>query len=266
MERIETALQKAKEQHLSNLVPQQPMSPIARIGRESVWADLPSLAIDPRLAAKNRIVTFNQSDPAHVAFDMMRTRTLQKLRDNNWTSVAITSPTVGCGKSVVSLNLAFSLANQKECRTLVVDLDLRRPQVGKMLGLKNPPLMESFLRGQGDVEDVFIRYGDNIAIASNSRPVRFASELLQAQSTARVLKEMKQKLRPDVIIYDMPPMLATDDVMAFLSNVDGAVLVVAAETTTQREADICERDLAEKTNVLGVVLNKCRFTPDKYGY
>ena len=61
-------------------------------------------------------------------------------------------------------------------------------------------------------------------------------------------------------------MLSSDDVMAFVPNVDCAILVVAAESTTLREADICERDLAEKTNVLGVVLNKCRYTPDKYGY
>lgn len=237
-----------------------------RLGSEVLWENLPKLSADLKLLARNRIVTAYRSDPAHVSFDMLRTALLQNLRQNDWTSVAITSPTPGCGKSVVALNLAFSLANQKECRTVLIDLDLRRPQIGKLLGLKAPPSVESFLKGHADVEDVFARYGDNVAIAANSRPVRFAAELLQSADAAKALKRVKQKLDPDVIIIDMPPMLNSDDVHAFVPHVDCALLVVAAEMTTFREADICERSLAEKTNVLGVVLNKCRYTPDKYSY
>jgi protein-tyrosine kinase len=164
------------------------------------------------------------------------------------------------------LNLAFSLAKQKEWRTVLIDLDMRRPQVAKSLGLKNAPSMENFLKGQSDVESIFLRCGDNLAIGASSYPARFPSELLQSPSTAATLKEMKRKLDPHVVIFDLPPMLASDDVMAFAPNVDCMILVVAAETTTLREADICERELAEKTNVAGVVLNKCRFTPDQYGY
>jgi protein-tyrosine kinase len=266
MERIEAALQKAREQRLSGPLSSQVISSASRFGSEASWASLPVLSVDLKLIARNRIVTFSRSDSAHASFDMLRTRLLQKMRENRWTTVAITSPTAGCGKSVVSLNLAFSLANQKECRTALVDLDLRRPQVANLLGLKNAPSMEKFLKGQGELEGHLVRYGDNVAIAANSRPVRFSSELLQSQSTAAVLKELKRKLDPHVIIFDLPPMLSSDDVMAFVPNVDCAILVVAAESTTLREADVCERDLAEKTNVVGVVLNKCRFTPDKYGY
>jgi len=266
MERIQTALQKVREQRGSDQLAEQAFSSCLRLGSEVIWENLPKLSADPKLLARNRIVTAYRSDPAYVAFDMLRTALLQNLRQNNWTSVAITSPTPACGKSVVSLNLAFSLANQKECRTALIDLDLRRPQIGKLLGLKTPPSAESFLKGHADIEDVFIRYSDNVAIAANNRPVRFAAELLQSSDTAKTLKRVKQKLDPDVMIFDMPPMLSSDDVLAFAPNVDCAILVVAAEMTTMREADLCERSLAEKTNVIGVVLNKCRYTPDKYGY
>jgi protein-tyrosine kinase len=264
MERVEAALQKAKEQRFSG-----PLSPVVvspSRGSEGRWASLPMLRVDPRLIAKHRIVTLTCSDPAHAPFDMLRTRLLQKLRDNNWTSVAITSPSAGCGKTVVALNLAFSLARQKECRTVLMDLDLRRPRVASLLGQKSSPAMEVFLKGQGELESVFARLADNVAVAGNTRPMRFSSELLQSQTVSAVLQELKTKLEPHVVIFDLPPMLPSDDVMAFLPNVDCAILVVAAEETTAREADICERDLAEKTNVLGVVLNKCRYTPDKYGY
>lgn len=80
------------------------------------------------------------------------------------------------------------------------------------------------------------------------------------------MRSLKPKLAPDVVIFDLPPMLANDDVAAFLPNVDCAILVVAAEQTTRAEVDLCERELSQKTNLLGVVLNKCRYAPEKYGY
>ncbi|WP_425476000.1 CpsD/CapB family tyrosine-protein kinase [Mesorhizobium yinganensis] len=266
MDRTQTAFQKGGLRLTAEQSADETFSSCLRLGSEVNWANLPGLHADPKLFARNRIVTAYRSDTAHVPFDMLRTSLLQNMRQNKWTSVAITSPTPACGKTVVSLNLAFSLVHQKECRTALIDLDLRRPQVAKLLGLKNPPLIESFLRGEVEIADTFVRYSDNVAIAANSRPVRFAAELLQNSDTANALKRVKQALCPDITIFDMPPMLANDDFLAFLPNVDCVLLVVAAETTTFRDADYCERLLAEKTNVVGVVLNKCQYTPDKYGY
>lgn len=236
------------------------------IASDALWQKLSPLRADPRTAAQSRIVTTSRLNPAHAAFDMIRTKLLQQLQHNNWTTVAITSPTPGCGKTFVALNLAFSLANQKECRTVLVDLDLKRPQVARTLGIEAPPRIESFLKGESEIADVFLRYGDNLAIGANGRAVAFSAELLQSRETTKVLQEMRQRLRPDVVLFDMPPMLPSDDVMAFLPNVDCVILVAAAEQSTLAEVDICEQELSESTKVLGVVLNKCRFGPEKYGY
>jgi Mrp family chromosome partitioning ATPase len=267
MEHIHAALQKAKQQHGTKPVVSagKAASPLTPEG-QAVWRNLRPLSIDLRLAARNRLVTVTRSDPAHLQFDMMRTKVLQLLRQNRWTSIAITSPSPACGKTVVSLNLAFSLAHHKECRTVLVDLDMRRPQVAKTLGMAKPPSIESFLKGHSQVEDVFVRYGNNVAIAANNRPVRFAAELLQSPETAMALKGLKRKLHPNVILFDLPPMLANDDVMAFLPLVDCVILIAAAEQSTLGEIDICEQELSEKSKVLGVVLNKCRYAPEKYGY
>ena len=77
---------------------------------------------------------------------------------------------------------------------------------------------------------------------------------------------MKADLNPDTVIYDLPPMLTCDDVMAFLPNVDCVLLIAGAEISTVDEIDRCEHDLAQQTNVLGVVLNKCRYVGEEYGY
>ena len=77
---------------------------------------------------------------------------------------------------------------------------------------------------------------------------------------------LKQDLKPHVVLVDLPPMLSSDDALSFLSNVDCALLVVAAEETNVPQIDVCERDLAGKTNFLGIVLNKCRYPPETHGY
>jgi len=266
LERIQTALQKAKRQHGPMWLAEQTATTPPNGTTSEMWARLPFGKITAQAIEENRLVTLSDSDQAHTAFDMMRTRVLQALRQNHWSSVAITSPTAGCGKTAVGLNLAFSMANQKDCRTVLVDLDLRRPRVGAALGVRNPPPIADFLKGHQGIEDTFLRYGENVAIASNSQPERLAAELLQSPETARALQSLKQKLAPDVILFDLPPMLSNDDVTAFLPNVDCAILVVEAEASTLAEIDLCERELSQKSNVLGVVLNKCRYTPDKYGY
>jgi Mrp family chromosome partitioning ATPase len=232
----------------------------------SVWASLPEAKPDPRHATDGRLVTVARTDPAHVAFDILRTKVLHTMREHSWTSLMITSPTARCGKTVVGLNLAFSLANQKDCRTALLDLDLRRPQVAEVLGVRSPPSMEEFLKGNIGVDGVFSRYGENLAIAPNNRPVRMAAELLQSPEAARAVSSARQRLGADIVVFDLPPMLANDDVMGFLPNVDCAILVVAAEESTMSEIDLCERELSEKTNLLGTVLNKCRYAPEKYGY
>lgn len=259
MEQIPAPLHEAMRLRSTDRLAEQTVQSCARFEREMTWDSLPALTVNPKLAECNRIVTVNRSDRAHSAFDMLRTRLLQCLRQNGWTSVAITSPRPSCGKSLIALNLAFSLANQKDCRTVLMDLDLKQPGIGQLLGLKNPSSMEDFLNGSCELHDVLQRYGDNLAIGTNSRPVKYSAELLQSLNTAKALRDMRKRMSPDVILFDLPSMLSNDDVTAFLPNVDCAILVAAAEQSTLDEVDVCERELSERSNVAGIVLNRCRY-------
>ena len=267
MEHILTAMRKSgASREMASFV--EPGSTAGRQARDVVWNSLPTATIAPGHIELNRIVTPNRSDPAHGAFDLMRTRVLHEMRQHGWTSVAVTSATPGAGKSVVAMNLAFSLANCDDCRTALLDLDLRCPRIADNLGIGSAPPIESFLTGDIETEEAFRRFRPNLAIAPNGRPVPFAAELLQSSTTGKTFREMKRKLMPDVIICDLPPMLANDDLIAFLPNVDCAILIVEAGQNTPDQVDMCERELSLQTNVLGVVLNKCRYDCDvtAYGY
>jgi protein-tyrosine kinase len=275
MERIQAAIQKAKEQRGAvDAPPPARQSKVAgRDGRFAaarqpgpIWPELAAFAPDPALMRHNRIVTFERSDPSHATFDMMRTKALRMMREKGWTTLGITSPTAGCGKTTVSLNLAFSFAHQSDTRTVLMDLDLRRPAVAKHLGLAQPQSMASVLQNTRPLTENFVRYGENLAIGTSARGIRNASEILQHNATGKALAGLKGQFGADVIIYDLPPMLVNDDVMAFLPHIDCLLLVAAAERSRLDEIDKCEQDLAEQSNVLGVILNKCRYPGEEYGY
>ena len=229
---------------------------------------------------KTRIVAMTGGADA-VPFDMLRTKVLQQMRANGWKRLAFTSPTPACGKSTIALNLAFSLARQAELRTILCELDLRRPMLKTILGLAGsksgaaksvaakslpPPSFSAVLEGRADFADVAVRYGAGLAVAVNDGPVRQAAELLQSSSVPAALARVEALYAPDLMLFDMPPMLVSDDVMGFMGQVDAVLLVAAAETTTTKEIDACERELAGQTNVMGVVLNKCHFMGREYGY
>lgn len=274
MERIQAAIQKAKEQR-GEAAPapgRHPAGASARpaarpaVGPGPVWAELEPFEPDPARMERNRIVTFADADPAHVTFDMMRTKILRAMRSNGWTSLGITSPTAGCGKTTVALNLAFSLAHQADLRTVLVDLDLRRPAVARDVDLSGPRSVGRVLQGLATIPETFVRYGDNLAIGANSEPMRHSGDLLMSAATGQAVAGLKAAFAPDVMLYDLPPMLMSDDAMAFLPHLDCMLLIAGAEKSSLDEVDKCERDLAESTNLLGVVLNMCRYMGEDYGY
>lgn len=282
MEKIQSAIAKARAARLerSGDAPPPPVPPAglsaptaappppavsAAAGVAAAWAALPSFTPVSSQLMRQHVVTVDKGkDVAH--FDAMRTRLLQQMRANNWRRLAITSPRAGCGKSTVTLNLGFSLARQAEARTLLAELDFHRPALSRILGLKAEHRFSRVLDGSGRFEDNALRYGTNLAFATQHGTERHSAELLASPRVSTVLSEIEARYDPTITLFDLPPMLATDDAMAFIGQVDCVLIIAAAESTTIKEVDLCERELATQTNVLGVVLNKCRYMGPEYGY
>lgn len=229
------------------------------------WAALRPFEVSNRHLKKARITTLKGSRDA-VTFDTLRTKTLQTMRANNWRRLAITSPSPACGKSTISLSMAFGLSRQTDIRTIVGELDMRRPSLAHTLGVELHHGIADVLRGEVDFADQAICYNRNLAFSLCSRREPQAAELLHATDISDRLADIEARFAPDLMIFDMPPMLVNDDMMAFAGQVDCVLLIAAAETTTIKEIDACERELASQTNVMGVALNKCRYMGSEYGY
>lgn len=239
----------------------------AEVRRARLWADLPALGLNPRRLRRNRVYA-GASDGELAAFDMMRTKLLHQMRSNKWRRVAITSPTQACGKTTLSLNLALSLARQPDLRTMLLDFDMRRPSIAEVLELATPQQFARVLTGEASAPEQLLRIGDNLAVGANRTPVPKSAELLQKVGTGQIVDAVEQDYGPDVMIFDMPPMLSTDDTLAFIDQIDCVMLVAAAGSSNMAEISRCAEELAARCNFLGVILNKCRYlaSDDAYGY
>lgn len=212
--------------------------------------------LDPNQLERNRIISFSKSDVRTVSFDRLRTQVLRIMRDHGWRTLAITSPTASCGKTTVGLNLAFSIAHQTEQTVLLADFDLRDPQVAEYLGLPETVSLVDFLNGDVSLSDVFVNPGiPRLTLLPNHKAVLNAAETLMTRKMQEMVSDIRNRYESRMVIFDLPPLLTTDDALAFLPQVDCVLLVVASGQSTKSEVK-ASLNLLQNTNVIGTVLNK----------
>lgn len=228
--------------------------PPRRRGQDDLWQALTPLNVSGKHLEKHRVVT-GEAGPAATPFDILRTKVLLQMRQNGWKRLAITSPMPDSGKTTTACNLALGLGRQRDLRSMLLDLDLRDPSVHEFFEHEPRNGIGRVLTGDVDFADQAVRIGSNVAVSMARRPEADPTRLLLAEETAEVLDRIEATYKPDVMIFDLPSVLVNDDTRAFLKNADCALIVIRANSTRYGQFDACEREIAEQTNVLGVVLN-----------
>lgn len=259
MERLQEALHKARQRR-SNTV-QSASVPAVTAPVDQAWDMLTPFNPDPKLLERNRIVV-HQGDKLGASLDILRTKILLTMRKNNWTRLAITSPSAACGKTTMACNISLGFGRQTDIRTGLFELDLRTPSMGRYLNLGNDHCISDMLAGDVTFQDQAQRYGSNVAISAAKRPVPDSTVVMLSNTTQKTLSQIENDYALDLMIFDLPPLLVSGDASAFLKQVDCALMVVAAEQTTVAQMDTCERQIADHCNVLGCVLNSCRHNDD----
>ena len=280
MERIQEAIAKARAER-DALPPDQVTSQIAGArpvtappsaptpptpdAVSEAWKALAAFQIDHKRAARHHLVA-HVGGPGAAEIDGIRTRLLQHIGAKGFRKVAIVSPTPAAGKTTLALNLGLSLGRLSDQRTLVADTDLRRPQMAKVLGMTPKNGFDRVLDGTAPLSESAMRVGDRLAFAVTPSAVRNSAELLQSHRAGEALDTIQATYAPTVMLFELPPLLSSDDAMAFLGHMDCALIVAAAERNSTQDVDRCERDVASQTTVLGVVLNRCRYMERSDGY
>lgn len=271
MEKLQAALEKAREQRgEGGLRPSKSRrskdASLADSELNALWDEIPYMELNKTRLQKRKLV-FTEAGRLATPFDMLRTKVLQIVAANGWKRIAVTSPSPGCGKTTTAANLAISLGRQQDLRVMLFDMDMRRPALTKTL-LQKPKVHNTFdvLERRVPLEQQAERIGKNLIVSGNYNAMRDPADLFLRQRTGDIIDEIEATYKPDLVVFDMPPMLINDDTSAFLKHVDCALIVVEAGSSTVEQVDLCEKELAVQTNVLGMLLNKCRFQSDGYGY
>ncbi len=274
MEKLQAALARAREKRENDGRPPRQSDftrkPGARQARKLAavderWNALAMLTPSAERMQASRIYA-NEATVEAQHFDILRTKLLLEMRRNDWTRVAITSATPGCGKTTTACNLIAGLGRQPEIRGMLFDLDFRRPAVANFFGVSPVASLEDVMKEEVEFEEQALRLHENTIISMTTRVVRDPARVILRSQTAELFDRIQNDYQPDLMLFDMPPVLVSDETRGFLKQVDAVVIVAGAESSTVAQIDEVEREVAQYSNVAGIVLNKCRFMEDNYGY
>jgi capsular exopolysaccharide synthesis family protein len=262
MELIQQALDKAKKQRDAAKEAQQNEVAAEAPKSESIATDeiaytqTQNVEISKNELLQNRVVAAIQSDPRGDVYKILRTKVLQRMRARGSTVLAVTSPISGAGKSLTAANLAISIAMDANYSVLLVDLDLRHPEIHNYFGLSPEYGLGDYFNGDQSISDLLIHPGlESLVILPAGRSLDRSSDLLSTPKMLELANELKHRYPDRIVVVDLPPLLQTDDALMFMPNVDACLLVVAeGENTTEEVQRSIE--LIDETKFLGTVLNK----------
>jgi exopolysaccharide/PEP-CTERM locus tyrosine autokinase len=187
----------------------------------------------------------------------------------NGNLIMVTSAFPREGKSFCAINLAMSIAMERDRTVLLVDADVARPSIPQKFGIApDVGLMDVLLDSHVSLSDAIVRTNVNkLALLPAGRPHRQATELLASEAMAKLLAELSERYSDRIVIFDSPPLLVTTEARTLAANMGQIVMVVESDNTTHealREA----LSTIESCEVVGMVLNKGRRSNpgDSYGY
>lgn len=229
-----------------------------RDGESITYSQTNSARADPRALKQHLVRDGLVNDPATTAYKILRTQVEQRMAAKGWNTLAITSASAGAGKTATAVNLSMAIAREVHRTVLLADLDLRRPSVHRFFGLNPQHGIIDFLLDDLPISDILIHPGiDHLVILSGGQVVANSSEILASPRMVDLVDDLKQRHSSRIVVFDLPPLLSSDDTLAFAPYVDCVLLVVEDGATTKEEL-AAATELLANANVLGTVLNRSR--------
>lgn len=216
-----------------------------------------SLDIPLSVLRQKRVMAAYDKGPFSDAYKILRTQVMHRLRENNWNVLGVTSPGHGEGKTLTAVNLAASLAMETSQTVLLADANLRSPSIHEVFGLDDCPGLADYLLDDQPVEDLLVHPGiGRFVLLPGGRAISNSAEILTSPKMLALVEEFKHRYPARIIIFDLPPLLHTADVLAFSPYTDALLLVVEEGKTTIEELQRALSLLKNSRPVLGTVLNK----------
>ena len=263
MEKIKKALEQAKKERDGNL--DQPSThekhtPAAHIARENqiTYTQTQKFTASQDVLSNNRVINGSENSEVVAAYKMLRTQLLQKLNENQWNALALTSPASRSGCSLTSINLAISLAMEVRHTVLLVDFNLRKPGLHKLFGFEPKYGLSDYLLNDTPLEEILVNPGyEGVVMLPGNQPLLNSSETLSSPKLVQLVEELKNRYPSRIVLFDLPPILSSDDALAFSPYTDAFLMVLEEGKTKKTELENSLR-LLKDVEVIGTVINKSR--------
>jgi MinD-like ATPase involved in chromosome partitioning or flagellar assembly len=123
------------------------------------------------------------------------------------------------------INLALALSQDVNTWVFLVDLDLQRPQIANYLGMSFEKGLSDYLLGKAELEDVVYNLqSERLGVIPNARAFQHSSEFLNSPRMGEFTAALEREMPRRIVIFDMPPLLASDDVLAFAPQFDSLLV------------------------------------------
>lgn len=200
-------------------------------------------------------------------FKVLRTNLLFPSEGKPPKSILVTSAIPGDGKSLVSSNLAISIAQGVEEHVLLIDADIRKPSINRYFDIGSTEGLSEYLITGKDVSQKFIKTPiEKLTILPAGTPPDNPTELLTTQKMKALIKEVTQRYDDRYIIIDSAPPSLAPETSAIANYVDGILIVVRSGKTPRKVVSEVIEQLG-KEKIIGVVLNHSDQAVKKYyGY
>jgi len=218
-------------------------------------------AVDPRLAA-----LLDPSSAPAECFKMLRTKLLVASRERELRTVMVTSAEPLDGKSLVSANLAVSIAQGVSEYVMLVDCDLRAPSIHRMLNVKTSQGIQEYLKEGTSLAPFLTKTSlKKLTLLPGGKPCSNPSELLCSQKMRLLVDELKSRYDDRFIIFDSPPGQFTAET-TFLARLMDAVILVARYGKTPRELILETIGNIGRERIFGIVFNASHERDRDYRY
>jgi receptor protein-tyrosine kinase len=185
----------------------------------------------------------------------------------NANRIMVTSSVPKEGKSFVSLNLAFSMAMERDSTVLLIDADTTRRRLSRLMKIDAKPGLLDLLSGEAaEVTETLLSTNiERLTLLPAGGPRRHATELLASEAMEQLLQKLSSQYADRILIFDTPPLLAAPEPAVLATHMGQIVVVIEAEKTTQK---IFTNALAtiESCPLVTVVLNKTSAAQAGYYY
>lgn len=266
MSKIAKALEKAKLDHAPGKVLHA--SPFTERSPQNIEEHEPIVYTQTKVipSVHNHLEQFRiltaLDDPKIIDnYNLLRTQVMSRTKKQGKTTLMITSATPNEGKTTTAINLSLSFARHAQQTALLVDMDLRSPDISTYLGLEHHAGLTDYLVKNIPLDSLLIHPDgmEDIVVLPAGQSHQGSTELLGTPKMQSLVRELKTRYADRYVVFDCPSLVDNPDALIFSSYVDAIILVVEADRAPKEKIKKAIAMLGDK-EIAGLVMNKAAYT------